>query len=48
MTAPKTIAFRSMSTEAVGNIDQVKDLAVTPNNSAGEMELFSCIQGLNC
>lgn len=37
MTAPKTMAasHRFMSTEVVRNIDQIKDITVTPNNSAG-------------
>jgi NADH dehydrogenase (ubiquinone) Fe-S protein 7 len=37
MTAPQTMATsqRFMSTEVVRNIDQIKDITVTPNNSAG-------------
>lgn len=38
MTAPQTMAATSqrfMSTEVVRNIDQIKDITVTPNNSAG-------------
>ncbi|CAO0793488.1 unnamed protein product [Mucor circinelloides] len=37
MTAPQTMATTSqrfMSTEVVRNIDQIKDITVTPNNSA--------------
>ncbi|KAG2209665.1 hypothetical protein INT46_004230 [Mucor plumbeus] len=36
MTAPQTMATsqRFMSTEVVRNIDQIKDITVTPNNSA--------------
>lgn len=38
-TAPKFLAApqRAMSTEVVRNIDDIKDITVTPNNSAGKL-----------
>lgn len=34
-----SVSQRAMSTEAIRNIDDIKDITVKPNNSAGNMEI---------
>lgn len=36
-------SYRAMSTQAVRNIDQIKDITVKPNNSAGQIS-YKCQQ----